>query len=171
MLQAAGVASSEINDLYFETRSFPSALLIYYRPYHTADGLIAVACLSEPLRKRMGECVGFEDRRFEPGYDLEAPESIEFADHLLEKVEGLIAEKSSEDWLRIFHEAGVPAMPVQYVDGLLDNEQAIANGLVRGLSDRMWTEATGKRTPLQGLGTFWDEQSRGGSKVDIDDLL
>tara|TARA_R110001606_G_scaffold74778_6_gene173275 strand:+ start:17528 stop:18496 length:969 start_codon:yes stop_codon:yes gene_type:complete len=48
---------------------------------------------------------------------------------------------------------------------------AIANGLVRGLSDRMWTEATGKRTPLQGLGTFWDEQSRGGSKVDIDDLL
>ena len=130
MLQAAGVASSEINDLYFETRSFPSALLIYYRPYHTADGLIAVACLSEPLRKRMCECVGFEDRRFEPGYDLEAPESIEFADHLLEKVEGLIAEKSSEDWLRIFHEAGVPAMPVQYVDGLLDNEQAIANGLV-----------------------------------------
>lgn len=48
---------------------------------------------------------------------------------------------------------------------------AIAGGLIRGLSDRMWTEATGKRTPLQGLGTFWDDQSNSGSKVDIDDLL
>jgi crotonobetainyl-CoA:carnitine CoA-transferase CaiB-like acyl-CoA transferase len=130
MLQSAGLPSGQINDLYNDTRWFPSAMLIYYRPYQTSDGLIAVACLSEPLRKRMSESVGFEDRRFQPGYDLEAPESVEFADSLLENVEGMIAEKTSEEWLSIFHEAGVPAMPVQYVEGLLDNEQAIANGLV-----------------------------------------
>ena len=78
----------------------------------------------------MAECVGFEDMRFQPGYDIEATESVEFADDLLEKVERLIAQKSSEEWLRVFHETGVPAMPVEYVDGLLDNEQAIANDLV-----------------------------------------
>jgi crotonobetainyl-CoA:carnitine CoA-transferase CaiB-like acyl-CoA transferase len=78
----------------------------------------------------MANCVGFEDRRFLPKYDLEAPEAVEFADDLLVKVEAMIAEKTSEEWLNVFHEAGVPAMPVQFVEGLLDNEQAQANDLV-----------------------------------------
>lgn len=43
--------------------------------------------------------------------------------------------------------------------------------MVQNISDRMWTEATGKRTPLGGLGTFWDEASRSTPKVNIDDLL
>lgn len=47
----------------------------------------------------------------------------------------------------------------------------IAGLLVQGLSDRMWTEATGKRTPLNQLGTFWDESSSSSPKVNIDDLL
>ncbi len=64
MLRQAGLSDNEINDLYYEARWFPSAMLIYYRPYRTEDGLIAVACLSDPLRKRMADCVDFEDRRF-----------------------------------------------------------------------------------------------------------
>ena len=130
MLQQADLSYNELNDLYNEARWFPSAMLIYYRPYRTEDGLIAVACLSDPLRKRMADCVGFDDLRFRPGYDLEAPEAVQFADDLLVRVEELIAEKTSEDWLRLFHGAGVPAMPVQFVEGLLDNEQAHANDLV-----------------------------------------
>ncbi len=130
MLQQADLSYNELNDLYNEARWFPSAMLIYYRPYRTEDGLIAVACLSDPLRKRMADCVGFDDRRFQQGYDLEAPEAVQFADDLLVRVEKLIAEKTSEDWLRLFHGAGVPAMPVQFVEGLLDNEQAHANDLV-----------------------------------------
>ena len=78
----------------------------------------------------MADCVGFEDRRFQPDYDLEAPESVEFADDLLLRVEELIIKKTSDEWLRLFHEAGVPAMPVHFVEGLLDEEQAQANGLV-----------------------------------------
>jgi len=130
MLQQADLSYNDLNDLYNEARWFPSAMLIYHRPYRTEDGLIAVACLSDPLRKRMADCVGFDDRRFRPGYDLEAPEAVQFADDLLVRVEELIAEKTSEDWLRLFHGAGVPAMPVQFVEGLLDNEQAHANDLV-----------------------------------------
>ena len=130
LLQEAGLSYAELNDLYNDARWWPSAMLIYYRPYQTAEGLIAVACLSDPLRKRMADCVGFEDRRFQPDYDLEAPESVEFADDLLLRVEELIIKKTSDEWLRLFHEAGVPAMPVHFVEGLLDEEQAQANGLV-----------------------------------------
>ncbi len=47
---------------------------------------------------------------------------------------------------------------------------AIAEILVTGLSDRLWTENTGKRTPLNGLGTFWDD-APSEPTMNIDDLL
>lgn len=46
---------------------------------------------------------------------------------------------------------------------------AMAKTLIVNTSDRMWTEATGKRTPVGGLGTFWDDKSE--SDANIDDLL
>lgn len=48
---------------------------------------------------------------------------------------------------------------------------AMAKAIIEGISDRMWTEATGKRTPLGGLGTFWDDRSSSAPAVNIDDLL
>ena len=48
---------------------------------------------------------------------------------------------------------------------------AIAHSLIKGISDRMWTEATGKRTPYGGLGTFWDDTRSSGPAINIDDLL
>lgn len=44
----------------------------------------------------------------------------------------------------------------------------IAEEMVTALSDRMWTEATGHRTPFGGLGTFWDDAQ---VQPNIDDLL
>jgi len=46
----------------------------------------------------------------------------------------------------------------------------MAGTMVQTISDKVWTEATGKRTPLSGLGTFWDD-ARSTPKVNIDDLL
>ena len=48
---------------------------------------------------------------------------------------------------------------------------SMARTIIQGVSDRMWTEATGKRTPLGGLGTFWDDASKNKPSVNIDDLL
>lgn len=41
---------------------------------------------------------------------------------------------------------------------------------VQAVSDRLWTEATGSRTPVGGLGTFWDDE-KPSAAMDIDDLL
>jgi hypothetical protein len=48
---------------------------------------------------------------------------------------------------------------------------AMAVEIITGISDRLWTENTGKRTPIGGLGTFWDDASKNQPKVNIDDLL
>ena len=42
---------------------------------------------------------------------------------------------------------------------------------LQAISDRLWTEATGKRTPFDGLGTFWDDPEKVVDTIDIDDLL
>lgn len=39
------------------------------------------------------------------------------------------------------------------------------------ISDKMWTQATGHRTPYGKLGTFWDDKKAPSSALDIDDLL
>ncbi|UZE96549.1 hypothetical protein [Alkalimarinus alittae] len=43
---------------------------------------------------------------------------------------------------------------------------------LQALSDRLWTENTGHRTPMGGLGTFWDDKKESNVEVmDLDDLL
>jgi hypothetical protein len=48
---------------------------------------------------------------------------------------------------------------------------AIAGFIIQGISDREWTENTGKRTPIGGTGTFWDDTASSGPAIDINDLL
>ena len=65
----------------------------------------------------------------------------------------------------------------EYDESKINNEyrmlDTMAHTIILGLSDRLWTEATGKRTPIGGLGTFWDDGGSGGQQdnSDIEDLL
>jgi len=47
----------------------------------------------------------------------------------------------------------------------------LAHEQVLAVSDRLWTEATGSRTPVGGLGTFWDDPTPAQEALDINDLL
>lgn len=42
---------------------------------------------------------------------------------------------------------------------------------IRLISDKLWTEHTGQRTPFGKLGTFWDDPAIPADAMDIDDLL
>lgn len=49
---------------------------------------------------------------------------------------------------------------------------AIATQTLQAMSDRLWTEHTGHRTPVGGLGTFWDDRRQSsGETIDLDDIL
>lgn len=47
----------------------------------------------------------------------------------------------------------------------------VAKLQLQAISDRLWTEATGKRTPIGALGTFWDDQENAVETIDITDML
>lgn len=46
---------------------------------------------------------------------------------------------------------------------------AIAQAQLQNISDRMWTQNTGTRTPINSLGKFWDDKA--GADIDADSFL
>ncbi len=42
---------------------------------------------------------------------------------------------------------------------------------IQAISDRLWTEATGKRTPIGKLGAFWDDDHKAVEIIDIEEML
>lgn len=65
------------------------------------------------------------------------------------------------------HVASIKSMPVRKDAAMLDR---IATLTLRSISDRMWTEQTGHRTPMGRFGKFPDDQVKV-ETIDIDDLL
>lgn len=48
---------------------------------------------------------------------------------------------------------------------------AMATAQLMALSDLMWTEAKGHRTPVGKFGKFWDERAKATNAIDLDDIL
>ncbi len=47
----------------------------------------------------------------------------------------------------------------------------LATHNILAISDRLWMENTGHRTPVGGLGTFWDDEAPEAEVIDLDSLL
>ncbi|MEX2246748.1 MAG: CoA transferase [Dehalococcoidia bacterium] len=106
---------------------------IYYRCYRTADGFVAVGCLSTPLRKKLLGAIGMEDWRIgkrPDEIDVADPTVQAYGKELVAKAEAIFIAKPTEQWLRILDDAGVPAGPLKFTEELLDDPQVIENGFV-----------------------------------------
>ena len=103
---------------------------MYYRAYRTKDHYLVVGCLSEPLRRKLADAMGFEDKRIgNPEYDPTEPDALKYARALVKKVEGMFLKKTTDEWLKLFDEKGVPAGPFNFIEELMNNEQVVANDL------------------------------------------
>jgi len=49
--------------------------------------------------------------------------------------------------------------------------EEISVATMTNLSDRYWTENQGTRTPVGGMGKYWDEEAAMPEGVNVDDLL
>ena len=127
--RADGTAYEQIYERYLERfAARRHGFQVYYRTYQAKDGVLAVGCLSDRLRKRVSDLVGLDDIRFQPGYDPDSEETAVFNEAMVTKAEKLFREKTVEEWLTLFDEAGVPAGPVRFVEELTEDEHVVANG-------------------------------------------
>lgn len=100
----------------------------YYGYLPAADGTIAVAAMARPLRLKMMEVVGFDDRwTREPGW---LPDDARaYARDLQGVVEARLRLHPASYWCERLTAAGVPCGPVRLREQLLEDEQVRANGL------------------------------------------
>ncbi len=129
-MREAGASYEEIDQQHQQMMYPFRSGNIYYRTYQAKDGTLAIACLSDRLRRRVADVLEIDDPRFEPGYDPMSPQVLDLSDELVKRAEELFLEKTVEEWLDIFDSVGVPAGPVRYIQELLQDEQVRANGLV-----------------------------------------
>ncbi|MCL0044417.1 CoA transferase [Dehalococcoidia bacterium] len=129
LLRDNGRPYHEVFSRYEATRTKP-VQNIYYRTYQTKDSVLAVGCLSDPLRKKMATALNLRDIRFEVDYDPASDEAYAFAQEITSKTEMIFLEKTTKEWCRILDAAGVPCGPVKFVEELLEDEQVLANDLV-----------------------------------------
>lgn len=124
----SGTAYEEVYEQYLQRFSPRRRWNVYYRTYQAKDGVFALACLSDRLRKRVSDLLQLDDIRFAAGYDPASDEAIAFSEKLVKRAEAAFREKTVDEWLALLDEAGVPAGPVRFAEELIDDEQVIANG-------------------------------------------
>jgi formyl-CoA transferase len=103
----------------------------YYRIYETKDGLIAVACLNNPQRRRFRDAAGVDDPTVDGmGYDWFSEVVRETHRRTIGVFESALRGRPTEEWLRILDAADVPCSPLHFPEEIYDNEHVRANGLM-----------------------------------------
>src|SRR5438046_4876581 len=105
---------------------------VYFRTYATKDGVLGVACVSPGLQRAFMKAVGLGDEMHEKAIaDRDA-----LARHygaLRPRVEAVLAGRTTDEWRKTFDAHGLPASDVRLAFELLDDAQALANGLLPDL--------------------------------------
>ena len=81
----------------------------------------------------MADALDLHDIRFEPDYDPQSDEALLFGEELFRKARALFSTKTTEEWIGILDNAGVPCGPVKFTEELIQDEQVKANDLVVNL--------------------------------------
>ena len=129
-LREAGLPYTSLLEQQQVYSPFNTAFRIYYTTYQTSNDVIAIACLSNRLRKKAADAIGVIDPRFSNDFDPDDPDSIDAIESLSEQIKSILITKTCQEWLAIFDDAGVPAGPVRFIQELTDDEQVIANDMV-----------------------------------------
>ncbi|CCC40005.1 CaiB/BaiF CoA transferase family protein [Haloquadratum walsbyi] len=109
-------------------------VLAPYQTLKTGDGYINIACLNEKLWQALCDAIErpdlSENKRFETNADR-----VENMDALAVELETALSERTTDEWMTVFTDAGVPAGPVQTVADALSNEQTDARGMINTITD------------------------------------
>ncbi|HEY8173044.1 MAG TPA: CoA transferase [Dehalococcoidia bacterium] len=125
-----GLDYEELKKILVKVRPLTALGNIQYRVFKTKDSYIVIGALSVALRRKLTAVIGVEDKRIgDPNWEPLTKESRDYARGLVEAAEAVFKEKTTDEWLALFDEAGVPAGPFKFTHELVDDEQVLANNL------------------------------------------
>jgi len=111
----------------------PGMARVYYRTFATKDAALAVACVAPPLQRAFARALGLVDAHHEQPIGDPAAQARHY-EELGARAEAVVASRTTAEWKAILDAAGIPAAGVRLPFELLDDEQALANGMLHDLA-------------------------------------
>jgi crotonobetainyl-CoA:carnitine CoA-transferase CaiB-like acyl-CoA transferase len=108
-------------------------VLAPYQTFETSDGHLNVACLNQKLWRDFCAAIDRPDLAADARFETNA-DRVEHMSELEAEIEDALATKTTDEWMDVLVDAGVPAGPVQSVEEALYNEQTEARGVVGEVS-------------------------------------
>jgi crotonobetainyl-CoA:carnitine CoA-transferase CaiB-like acyl-CoA transferase len=97
-------------------------------PHRTRDGYIAMMPYTTEQWRRLFAAVGKEELLEQPWFADHAERLLQ-AERVYGELAGIVAERSTEDWLKLCYDEGIPANPVPSLDEILE-DPALHRGMV-----------------------------------------
>ncbi len=120
---------------YVVTKEVPKPMgnrhtsIVPFEPFDSKDSKIVVAVGNDGIWKRFCKVAGLNDIVDDPRFSTN-PERNNNYDILRPIIAEKLVEKTTDEWSKIFDEAGVPNGPINYVDKVLENEQVKARDMI-----------------------------------------
>jgi crotonobetainyl-CoA:carnitine CoA-transferase CaiB-like acyl-CoA transferase len=117
------------------------------RPHRTSDGLISVLVYTDAQWKAFFDIVGKPDLAEDPRYATMRART-EHIDALYAQLEGELVHRTTQAWLSLFDEKGIPASAVKSIEDLLEDPQVAAVGLIESDSHPLVGTVRTARLPV-----------------------
>jgi crotonobetainyl-CoA:carnitine CoA-transferase CaiB-like acyl-CoA transferase len=107
----------------------------YYRIYQTKDGYMSIAALTSKQRISVSEVLGVEDKYAYLDLGNGNDETYFYQKEVMKKMEEVLGEKPTNDWIQVLEDAGVPCGHVNYTVTLFQDPHAIDQNMVWSLDN------------------------------------
>ena len=118
-----------------------AATIVPYRAYATKDGHLVVASGNNALFTQFSQLLGhpewMRDERFSSN-----PARVKNRNELDRLIEQLMIQRSSNEWIQLLEQAGIPCAPVQTIEQSLEHPQTKALGIVQSIPGSEMTMVT-----------------------------
>lgn len=103
--------------------------IVPFEPFRTSDGEVMIAAGNDALWQKLCTAIGRPDLAADPRFRTN-PLRNQHYDELQPLLGAAFAEKTTEQWLAIMDQAGVPNGPINSVDQVLRNPQVQAREMI-----------------------------------------
>ncbi|MBN1382477.1 MAG: CoA transferase [Deltaproteobacteria bacterium] len=107
----------------------------YYRIYQTEDGYMSIAALTAKQRMRLCEVLNVEDKYAYLDLGNGSDETYFYQKEVMKKIEDILGEKPTNEWIKLLEDAGIPCGHVNYGVTLYDDPHALAQNMIWSLDN------------------------------------
>jgi crotonobetainyl-CoA:carnitine CoA-transferase CaiB-like acyl-CoA transferase len=122
--------------------------IVPYQAFKTADGDMIIACGNDGQFRKLCEVAGRPELADDPRFATNG-KRVENRETLVPMMAAIVAKRATRDWIAALDAAGVPAGPINDLEQVFQEPQAIARGLRLELDHPIAGKVSLVRSPMR----------------------